>query len=75
MNTPTPPPVDFAALNWVKATASSNQGACVELAAAPQGWVALRDSKNKDREPLLFTPAELTAFLDGAKGGEFDHLT
>ncbi|MFK0296641.1 DUF397 domain-containing protein [Streptomyces sp. NPDC090442] len=74
MNIPTPPAIDYASLTWIKATASSNQGACVELAAAPQGWVALRDSKCPDREPFLFNPAEMSAFLAGAKGGEFDHL-
>ncbi|MGX1976846.1 DUF397 domain-containing protein [Streptomyces kronopolitis] len=74
MDNPTPPNVDFASLTWVKASASSDQGACVELAAAPRGWVALRDSKHPDREPLMFTPAEMTAFLTGARAGEFDHL-
>jgi hypothetical protein len=74
MDKPTPPAVDFASLTWIKATASSDQGACVELAAAPRGWVALRDSKNPDATPFMFTPQEMTAFLAGAKGGEFDHL-
>lgn len=73
-NRPTPPPVDFDALKWVKAKASSNNGACVELAAAPEGWVALRDSKNPHVFPFLFTPAEWAAFQDGMRKGEFDHL-
>ncbi|MEO3765235.1 DUF397 domain-containing protein [Streptomyces sp. B5E4] len=59
---------------WTKATASGDNGACVELAPAGDGWIALRDSKNLDVPPLLYTRAELAAFLDGAKSGEFDHL-
>ena len=47
-------------------------GACIEL--APDGdLIALRNS----RTPEIvhhYTPAELAAFLDGAKRGEFDHL-
>ena len=47
-------------------------GACVELATNGE-LVALRNS----REPgvvLRFTHAEMSAFLDGVKQGEFDHL-
>jgi hypothetical protein len=37
--------------------------------------VELRDSKDHGTGPTLgFTKAELIAFLDGAKKGEFDHL-
>lgn len=74
MNTPTPPNVDFSSLTWIKASASSDTGACVELAEAPAGWVAMRDSKNPQQQPLLFLSREIAAFLDGARNGEFDHL-
>jgi hypothetical protein len=37
--------------------------------------VEVRDSKQQGAGPILeFTPAEFDAFLDGARGGEFDHL-
>lgn len=75
MTRPTPPIADPDSLTWTKATASSDQGACVELAAAPDGWIALRDSKNPDVPPLMYTRRELAAFIDGARKGEFDHLT
>jgi hypothetical protein len=71
---PTPPAVNPADLTWIKATASGDNGACVELALAGDGWVALRDSKNPDVPPLMYTRTEFAAFLDGAKAGEFDHL-
>lgn len=71
---PTPPAVNPGDLTWIKATASGENGACVELAPAGDGWVALRDSKHPDVPPLMYTRTELAAFLDGAKAGEFDHL-
>ena len=72
MDTPTPPPINYEALTWFKAKASSDTGACVEVAWAPEGWVAVRDSKDPTKAAHLFTGAEWAAFVDGAKGGEFD---
>jgi hypothetical protein len=59
--------------NWIKARASLGAGACVEVAAIGER-IALRDSKNPDTPPLYYTKAEIRAFLDGARNGEFDHL-
>ena len=59
-------------LTWTKSSWSVAANACVELAADGDG-IALRDSKNPDKV-LHFTKAELRAWLDGAKHGEFDHL-
>lgn len=61
------------AFEWIKASQSLGNGACVELAQAGD-MIALRDSKNPDVAPFLFTRAEMDAFLDGAKRNEFDHL-
>ncbi|WP_033286944.1 DUF397 domain-containing protein [Streptomyces sp. NRRL F-525] len=74
MNTPTPPRVDVTGLHWIKARASSDNGACVELASAPNGWVALRDSKDPEGGILMFTREEMAAFVTGASAGDFDHL-
>jgi hypothetical protein len=46
--------------------------ACVEL-ARHGAVVVLRDSKNPD-VALHYTHREFSAFLDGVKRGEFDHL-
>lgn len=60
-------------LRWRKAAASTAQGNCVELAGI-DGGVLVRDSKDPQGPVLSFTRAELAAFLDGVKGGEFDDL-
>jgi hypothetical protein len=36
--------------------------------------IEVRDSKHPTGPVLRFTPGEWTAWLDGAKNGEFDHL-
>lgn len=61
-------------LIWCKASASTAVGNCVELAALPGGGIAVRDSKDPDGLWLKFTPAEIGAWLDGAKAGEFDRF-
>ena len=60
---------------WVKARKSAgNGGNCVELRRNGEA-IELRDSKQAGQGPTLrFTRAELDAFLDGARKGEFDHL-
>ncbi len=60
---------------WQKATKSAgNGGSCVEL-RGHDGMIEVRDTKDEGAGPILrFTRDELDAFLDGAKGGEFDHL-
>ncbi|WP_219416689.1 DUF397 domain-containing protein [Pseudonocardia nigra] len=57
---------------WIKARRSMGTNACVELAAAGDE-IMLRNS----REPevlLHYRKAEIAAFFDGVKKGEFDHL-
>lgn len=58
---------------WRKATRSMNNGQCVELARAGS-MIAVRDSKDPAGPILMYTPAEFSAFIDGAKKGEFDDL-
>ena len=61
-------------VRWIKSSHSSAEGNCVEVAALDGGGVALRNSRDPDGPALVYTPAEVAAFLAGAKGGEFDHL-
>lgn len=56
---------------WRKSTRSASNG-CVEVTPLPEGWVAIRDSKNPHGPELQFNPTEWQAFLDGAVSGEFD---
>ncbi|HKT00917.1 MAG TPA: DUF397 domain-containing protein [Rugosimonospora sp.] len=60
-----------AAGAFVKASASSGNGNCVELALQP-GGVLVRDSKDRTGPVLRFTTEEWEAFLAGARDGEFD---
>jgi len=59
---------------WIKASASDSGGSCFELRRNGRK-IELRDSKHPDGAILNdFTSAELAAFIDGARRGEFDHL-
>ena len=56
---------------WVKSSKSNNNGSCVEIQAAGQGGVNVRDSKLGDQSPILtFTASEWDAFVDGVRAGE-----
>ena len=59
-------------LKWTKASRSYGIGECVELATHGES-VLLRDSKAPGTT-LRFSRAEISAFLDGARNGEFDHF-
>jgi Domain of unknown function (DUF397) len=62
--------MDLTRAAWHKSTRSSN-GNCVEVAMVDDA-VAVRDTKNREGGMLVFTAAEWSAFLSGAKNGEFD---
>ncbi|HEY6424197.1 MAG TPA: DUF397 domain-containing protein [Pseudonocardiaceae bacterium] len=49
-----------------------SKGGCVEVAALPNGGAAVRDTKNRTREPLMFDGQEWADFVAGVKNGEFD---
>ncbi|HEV3497623.1 MAG TPA: DUF397 domain-containing protein [Actinomycetes bacterium] len=62
------------AASWRKTGRSSAQGNCVELARLPGDGVAVRNSRDPEGPALVFTDAELDAFLQGVKDGDFDDL-
>ena len=66
---------ELGEVRWQKSGRSNPNGECVELAALPTGEIAMRNSRFPVGPVLLYTQAEITAFLAGAKDGEFDHLT
>ncbi|MFJ8790714.1 DUF397 domain-containing protein [Streptomyces sp. NPDC102462] len=61
-------------VRWIKSRHSNAEGNCVEVAALSGGCVAMRNSRDPDGPALVYTPAEMAAFLAGAKDGEFDNL-
>lgn len=57
---------------WRKSRRSNPSGNCVELAELDGGGVAVRNSRHPSGPALIYTPAEITAFIQGAKDGDFD---
>ena len=68
------PASDLRDVAWRKSRHSNSQGTCVELAVLPGGSIAVRNSRHSDSPALIYTPAEVDAFIRGAKDGEFDDL-
>jgi hypothetical protein len=68
------PAGELAGARWRKSARSSAQGNCIELAKLAGAEVAIRNSRHPQGPALIFTDAELDAFLGGVKDGEFDDL-
>lgn len=59
-------------VDWRKSTRSGSVGNCVELAEVDRDAIALRNSRFPEGPALVYTRAEIAAFVAGAKDGEFD---
>jgi len=68
------PAAELGEVHWRKSQYSNGTGECVELAALPGGEIAMRNSRFPDGPVLVYTRAEINAFLAGAKDGEFDQV-
>jgi hypothetical protein len=55
-----------------KVSSFCSLGNCVEVGVAPDGGIAVRDSKAPEAGPLVFTAEEWREFIAGARAGEFD---
>jgi Domain of unknown function (DUF397) len=63
---------DLSRADWRKATASQNNGGCVEVAANLPGLVAIRDSTRPADGAHVVSRSAFADFLAGARAGQFD---
>ena len=68
------PATELTGITWQKSKHSNPNGACVEVAHLPSGEIAVRNSRFPAGPALVYTRAEIAAFLAGAKDGEFDQV-
>jgi hypothetical protein len=68
------PAAELGDVRWIKSQYSNGTGECVELATLPNGEIAMRNSRFPGGPALVYTQAEIRAFLAGAKDGEFDYM-
>jgi Domain of unknown function (DUF397) len=66
---------DPSMIHWRISSFSGNNGTCVEVAALPDGNIAVRNSTRRDGTTILFTRAEMNHWINGIKAGTFDDLT
>lgn len=60
-------------LHWFKSTRSNGSGACVEIAHARPGVIAVRDSKDPYGPVIQVGGSTFASFANAARGGEFDY--
>jgi Domain of unknown function (DUF397) len=66
---------DVSSISWRKSSLSTYNGNCVEIGRLGDNTIGVRDTKDKGRGSVLaFTQDEWSAFLGGAKAGEFDSI-
>lgn len=65
---------DLQDVSWRKSSRSGAVGNCVEVAQLDSGEIAVRNSRFPQGPALVYTQAEIEAFVAGAKAGEFDDL-
>ena len=68
------PSSDLHGAIWRKSRRSNSQGNCVELADLPGDAIAVRNSRHPSGPALIYTRAEIDAFINGARDGDFDDL-
>ena len=68
------PAGELYGVHWRKSEPSSAQDNCVETAKLPVHEVAVRNSRYPQGPALIFSQAEVCAFLEGVKDGDFDDL-
>lgn len=68
-------PADVTQAAWLKSTYSNLNGSCFEISRLTSDRIGVRDTKDQGTGPVLvFTGPEWSAFLQGAKDGQFDQI-
>jgi hypothetical protein len=65
---------DFSQTQWRVSSYSTAHGTCVEVAVVGDDAIAVRNSNSPELDALVFTRAEMSAWITGVKAGEFDDL-
>ncbi|MEU6441084.1 MULTISPECIES: DUF397 domain-containing protein [unclassified Streptomyces] len=68
------PAAQLGDAGWRKPWSGGNGGNCVEAMKLADGRIAFRQSSDPEGPALIYTPAEITAFIQGAKAGQADFL-
>jgi len=69
------PAPHLSGVAWRKSRRSNPSGNCVELAKLPDGaGFAVRNSRDPEGPVLVYTRAEIEAFIAGAADGDFNDL-
>jgi uncharacterized protein DUF397 len=62
------------AARWRKSRHSGAVGNCVEVAPLHNGDIAVRHSRHPNGPTIIYSRAEMIAFMSGVKDGEFDDI-
>ena len=68
------PATTLGSQGWTKPWSGPNGGSCLEAKKLPGGQVALRQSTDPAGPALILEPAEIRAFVEGAKHSLADDL-
>lgn len=65
---------ELGEVTWRKSCYSNSTGNCVEFAVLGDDLVGIRDSKHPEGPVLVFTSAEVAAWLEDLRSGGIDDL-